>query len=761
MVYVLLTAGCGGDAGVGVVLPAPQPPPGPRVAGVVFAPNGQLTQRTSSTFERFAKLIVDEAMALSGNVIHVGRNVAVILSLHRADGIVEDNLARAFTDDQGLYQLTLPSNTTEDTIRFIVSAGSGDNLTRAFVTSESQAITIDFISEAIVRLVLSSGGDLSAFSSSEIRDMETYLRQLAGSVSGTTAGQLNFQAFQIASTDPGLIAMLNAAGGNTPRPTNTPFAPTSTATPVPTATNIALPPTPTFTFTKVPSPTSVSTSTPTKTATPVSTPTRTNTNTPTRTATNTPTSTLIPTNTPTQTLTSTPTNTATNTPMDTATFTATNTFTPTNTPTNTLMPTNTFTPTNTSLPTNTPTNTPTRTNPPATSTPTATPPFAGPLINVGTVSGGAGATVAVSVALANSGGLVVATSNDIVYDSTQVNVGTKADLSPDCTIDAAIGAGSAANKSLLLSVSTLSGTQKKVTVGVINFQNANVIPDGALFTCNFVIAPTATGTIVLQNTSGASDADGNDLTVGGSNGTITVSAGGAPTPTPTNPPLTSTPTPTNPPLTSTPTPTNPPLTSTPTPTNPPLTSTPTPTNPALTSTPTPTNPPLTSTPTPTNPPLTSTPTATPPSAGPLINVGSANGSAGATVAVAVTLANGGGLVVATSNDIVYDSTQVNVGTKADLSPDCTIDAAIGAGSAANKSLLLSVSTLSGTQKKLTVGVINFQNANVIPNGALFTCNFVIAPTATGTIVLQNTPGASDADGNDLTVSGSNGSITVQ
>ena len=135
----------------------------------------------------------------------------------------------------------------------------------------------------------------------------------------------------------------------------------------------------------------------------------------------------------------------------------------------------------------------------------------------------------------------------------------------------------------------------------------------------------------------------------------------------------------------------------------------------------------------------------------------------ATVAVAVTLATSGGVVQATSNDIKYDTTQVNVKLQADgTTPDCTIDSSIGMGTGPNKSLLLSVLTGAGSEKTLRVGVINFMNVNIIPDGPLFTCNFVIAAGApAGPIVLTNVPGAADADGNDLTVSGANGSIMVQ
>jgi hypothetical protein len=144
-------------------------------------------------------------------------------------------------------------------------------------------------------------------------------------------------------------------------------------------------------------------------------------------------------------------------------------------------------------------------------------------MDVGNASGRGGDKVSVGAALRGSGGTVVAASDEIVYDSTQVNVDLNADGTPRCTIDARIGVGSAADKTLLLSVTDVGATQKKLTVGVINLQNANAISDGALFACDFVIAPGAhAGATVLQHTLGASDTQANEISIPGATGTITV-----------------------------------------------------------------------------------------------------------------------------------------------------------------------------------------------------------------------------------------------
>src|SRR5437870_2640150 len=79
LTYVALTAGCGGDSTVGVTTPPPPPPPGPAISGTVLLPNGSVAMAPPSLLERVATLIVNEALALTGNVRPVGRNVAVDL----------------------------------------------------------------------------------------------------------------------------------------------------------------------------------------------------------------------------------------------------------------------------------------------------------------------------------------------------------------------------------------------------------------------------------------------------------------------------------------------------------------------------------------------------------------------------------------------------------------------------------------------------------------------------------------------------------
>src|ERR1700687_1362854 len=147
---------------------------------------------------------------------------------------------------------------------------------------------------------------------------------------------------------------------------------------------------------------------------------------------------------------------------------------------------------------------------------------------------------------------------------------------------------------------------------------------------------------------------------------------------------------------------------------------------------------------------------------PAVNVGNATGKPGDTVVIEVRLENGAGKIVATSNDIAYDSTQVNVRQTSTGVPDCTITPRIGSGSGADKTLLVAVRDLALTQRRLTAGVLNLGNQSVLPDGALFTCSFAIAPGARrGRVTLENAPGTSDVEANEVAATGTNGTITVE
>jgi hypothetical protein len=310
LLYVASTAGCGGSASSDVTVPKPPPPAGPVVSGTVSLPNGKLALLDRSIMERFAALVIEKAEALvATNVKPVARNVAVLLSLQRPDGNLQ-TFDTFYTNDQGGYILTLPSGTSEDTCRFVVSVGSGETLTRAFVFSTVKPINIDYVSETAVGLIMdqvNQGADLCEFSVGEIEQLGTMIRNLPGIVTGADVFETNRNALVAAASDPDIEAFVQAAGGvPTPVPTQTPLAPTDTptvgtpsVTPTVTITKTRVPTntpanTPTFTVTRTITPIPTVTQTRTLTAT-VTKPPATATATPTNTATPPPTSTQSPT----------------------------------------------------------------------------------------------------------------------------------------------------------------------------------------------------------------------------------------------------------------------------------------------------------------------------------------------------------------------------------------------------------------------------------------------------------------------------------
>ncbi len=145
---------------------------------------------------------------------------------------------------------------------------------------------------------------------------------------------------------------------------------------------------------------------------------------------------------------------------------------------------------------------------------------------------------------------------------------------------------------------------------------------------------------------------------------------------------------------------------------------------------------------------------------PQIVVGDASGAAGTTVTVPVSLTVSAGAVAA-GVDIAYDSSLVAVDRDGSNVPNCTIDASIGAGTAAAKELDAEIEAGSGTTEVLHVAVLSFENFSELPAGPLFTCEFTIDGSAPeGVVTLANTPSTSDASSNDLDTDGQDGSITV-
>lgn len=128
-----------------------------------------------------------------------------------------------------------------------------------------------------------------------------------------------------------------------------------------------------------------------------------------------------------------------------------------------------------------------------------------------------------TVSLITSGASVAATGNDISFDAAVLSLEPSA-----CQINPAIG------KSLVASVVHDDGSTKTLRIFVSSNGNANAIPDGALYTCTFAIAPSALpGRYPVTNSSVlAFGPDGTPLTnVVGVDGFVTVSLVVLPSPT--------------------------------------------------------------------------------------------------------------------------------------------------------------------------------------------------------------------------------------
>jgi Cohesin domain len=467
------------------------------VAGTVLLPNGRLARLDPSFFQRLAALGAEEAQALTGNV-SPAPNVSVQLVWHHSNG-VEDLIGSTVTDGEGRYQIDLPQGTDATTCRFMVSVGEGNDgtpplagtLTRAFVFSTVDPVDIDFVSEAVVRMILarvSAGDNLCSFSPATIQATVRALRAFPGSITGVSPQQLNSIAVKTATA---AISIQATLGPPAPTPTDTvPPSPTATR-PSATATHTVPPPIPTATFT-VPPPTGTAIPTATKTVVPTAT----------FTGSPSPTATLTNTSLPTQT--PVPTATFTGSPLPTATF--TDTSTPIPTATNTPPPTATNTP----LPTNTDTPLPTATNTPL---PTATPttPGTAPQISIGSASGAPGSVVSVSISLTKNGPNVVTIAPLVfTFDPAVLTFGSCSSDVSGKNVDA---------------VSPAAGHVSMVVSGGLT-----TIPDGAIAHCSFTIsggAPAGPSALTFV-AAGMSDANQNDFTATGTSGAVTVTTTSGP-----------------------------------------------------------------------------------------------------------------------------------------------------------------------------------------------------------------------------------------
>lgn len=161
--------------------------------------------------------------------------------------------------------------------------------------------------------------------------------------------------------------------------------------------------------------------------------------------------------------------------------------------------------------------------PTRTPTPTRTPASA-TRIDVGSTVARPGDDAVVTVSLGTSVS-VAATGNDLSFDPNVLSLEPSA-----CRINPAIG------KSLVASVVHDDGSTTTLRIFVSSNGNTNAIPDGALYTCTFAIAPSAfPGAYAVTNSSVlAFGPDGTPVNnVVGGNGSVTVSLVVVPSPTPT------------------------------------------------------------------------------------------------------------------------------------------------------------------------------------------------------------------------------------
>ena len=143
-----------------------------------------------------------------------------------------------------------------------------------------------------------------------------------------------------------------------------------------------------------------------------------------------------------------------------------------------------------------------------------------------------------------------------------------------------------------------------------------------------------------------------------------------------------------------------------------------------------------------------------------IDIGMAAGQAGETVAVAVTLADETGTVVATQNRIDFGR-QAFVAARGDGEPDCTVNAAIDKGATGFRFLPLGCDPAVDCTG-VRVFVLSFDNLDAIPDGPLYTCRVAIdanAPDGEQPLTLAEL-GASAPGGVLLAADGTDGVVTV-
>ncbi|MGH7789344.1 MAG: hypothetical protein ACRERC_20910 [Candidatus Binatia bacterium] len=144
-----------------------------------------------------------------------------------------------------------------------------------------------------------------------------------------------------------------------------------------------------------------------------------------------------------------------------------------------------------------------------------------------------------------------------------------------------------------------------------------------------------------------------------------------------------------------------------------------------------------------------------------IDIGTASGTAGQSVAVDVTLGTAGARVLAAQNFIAYGR-DVYVPARVTGSPDCAVNPAIDKGATSFRFLPLGCDPVTACTGVRAI-VLSFENLDPIADGSrLYTCQMVIPPTTPpGDYPLVNDEQlASTDDGIALETSGTDGTVTV-
>ena len=147
-------------------------------------------------------------------------------------------------------------------------------------------------------------------------------------------------------------------------------------------------------------------------------------------------------------------------------------------------------------------------------------------------------------------------------------------------------------------------------------------------------------------------------------------------------------------------------------------------------------------------------------AGPTLDIGSVNGTAGLQVTVPITLTNNGASIASVSIDIGYDTTKLSV----------PMNAANTAPLAATRGAAITVTDENGDPIKniaqsipssgvLRLGVSG-NNNTAIGDGVVVNVKFNILSSASGTLTLTNLPGAASPAAVSVAITGASGTITL-